>query len=456
MNFIKIIYFLSLFSLFSHYVKCNELYRVGPQYFLNYNADILSTDNNHPSTIQLSNGNTVVVWNGPDIGNHNTFERGIIGKIINDDIKIVVNDFHINVYTKGSQIYPSVNNINGNKFVVTWQSRDQDGDGYGIIAQIFNNDGSKIGNEFLVNTNLISHQTNPKIIGLSDTKFVIVWESKIYQVFTYYDIHCQIFNNDGSKFGTEIYISDNFIERSNRYSNDNPNIIDLLNNKFLIIYDSGKKNARESDIYGKIYNYDGTLYKDMFLINTYSSFDQVSPSVGLLSNGNFVVTWKSSLPGDDIAIFTNTGNKIEIENNYIGFPINSKVIGLSNDKFVISWSVGTVLNSQVLNNDGTIYSDVFQVNKIEYPGTISISLTIFQNTDILYVWSTNSPNYRGLPVENNINAQVYSFIEPIEESTEESTEEESTEEESTEEENSSSKLSLNLLLYGLPVMLLII
>ena len=62
-------------------------------------------------------------------------------------------------------------------FLVTWQSKDQDGNNWGIFGQRFNADGDAIGPEFLINTTTGNQQKTPDLAVLSDGDVVAGWQS---------------------------------------------------------------------------------------------------------------------------------------------------------------------------------------------------------------------------------------------------------------------------------------
>lgn len=67
------------------------------------------------------------------------------------------------------QELPALTALNGGGFVATWQDDSHElGDlfGWGIAAQIFNADGTKVGEEFLVNTQTIRGQDHPQVSAL--------------------------------------------------------------------------------------------------------------------------------------------------------------------------------------------------------------------------------------------------------------------------------------------------
>ncbi len=92
--------------------------------------------------------------------------------------------FQVNSSIDGNQYCPSIITTD-NGFVLTWQSSNQDGSGYGIYAQRFDNSGNRLGDEFQVNTYTINNQERPSIAQL-DGGFVITWNS---------------YSQDGSEYG---------------------------------------------------------------------------------------------------------------------------------------------------------------------------------------------------------------------------------------------------------------
>ena len=69
----------------------------------------------------------------------------------------------MNSYTTSNQISPSVAVDADGDFVIAWQSRDQDGSGYGVFAQRYNAAGTPQGAEFRVNTYTTGYQVSPSV-----------------------------------------------------------------------------------------------------------------------------------------------------------------------------------------------------------------------------------------------------------------------------------------------------
>ena len=122
----------------------------------------------------------------------------IYGQLFDNDGNKIGNEFQVNtdnIHTKGGS---KVTLLPDNKFVVVWATLDQDGSDAGIYGQIFNKNGNKYGSEFQINTYTISYQEDPDVIGLKYNGFIVSWSS-FDQDGDNYGIFAQIYNNDGTK-----------------------------------------------------------------------------------------------------------------------------------------------------------------------------------------------------------------------------------------------------------------
>ncbi|KKL98464.1 hypothetical protein LCGC14_1824160, partial [marine sediment metagenome] len=240
-----------------------------------------------PSVASLSNGAFVVTWQSLYQDGDGD---GVYGQIFNADGTKSGSEFQINTYTTTYQMRSSVTSLNNGKFVVAWQS---DGDGWGVYGQLFNADGTKNGSEFPVNTYTTGAQVIPSVSSLSNGQFVVTWQSRD-QDGDDYGVYGQIFNADGTKSGSEFQVN----TYTTNYQ-EAPSIASLNNDKFVVTWTSGVFSGLGQDgdgmgVYGQIFNADGTKSGSEFQVNTYTTSHQSNPSVASLRNGQFVVTWDSN------------------------------------------------------------------------------------------------------------------------------------------------------------------
>ena len=87
-------------------------------------------------------------------------------------------EFRVNTTTTKEQTASSVAMDADGNFVVTWSSKDQDGDNWGVYAKRYNADGLAQGGEFRVNTSTAKEQMFSSVAMDADGNFVVTWSSK--------------------------------------------------------------------------------------------------------------------------------------------------------------------------------------------------------------------------------------------------------------------------------------
>src|SRR6185312_14959596 len=138
-------------------------------------------------TATLSSGKAVFQTHALTIGSHNvtatyagnaTFAASTSNTVTEVVDARVRNPFQINSFD-GSKAdvkqLPAVAALRGGAFVVVWESKGEDGSGYGIYGQVFKANGLKSGGEFKVNTTTSNDQTQPAVAALADGGFIVVW-----------------------------------------------------------------------------------------------------------------------------------------------------------------------------------------------------------------------------------------------------------------------------------------
>ena len=168
--------------------------RVGSEFQVN-------TDTNQgqegPSVAVLADGGFVVAWDSPGDG----YWDGIYGQVFNGSGDRVGSEFQVNTYTDRDQARPSVAALSDGGFVVTWESSGQDTSEWGVFGQMFDSSGSRVGNEFQVNTHTTDGQQGPSVATFSDGGFVVTWASGDYP--DNFGIYGQLFDYSGNKTGGE-------------------------------------------------------------------------------------------------------------------------------------------------------------------------------------------------------------------------------------------------------------
>ncbi|HEU64611.1 MAG TPA: hypothetical protein ENH96_04410 [Chlamydiae bacterium] len=332
----------------SHLLKrqtSNNVTKIGSEFQVNTYTD---NDQQDPSVASLSTGKFVVTWQSYE---QDGSGWGVYGQIFNVDGTKNGSEFRVNTYITNQQKNPSAASLSNGEFVVVWQSWTQDGDLDGIYGQIFNTNGTKKGLEFQINTWVNNSQEEPSVASFDDGKFVVVWQGRGGQDGDLIGVFGQIFNADGTKSGSEFQV--NTYTLNHQYESS---VASLSTGKFVVTWTSLYQDGDQGGVYGQILNADGTKSGSEFQINTYTTDAQQFPSVTSLSNNKFVVTWQDggqdgSFAGIFGQIFNSDGTKSGIEFQVNTYTIDSQMIpsvaSLSNGKFVVTWTS--------LNQDGDLY-----------------------------------------------------------------------------------------------------
>ncbi len=321
-----------------------------------------------PSITVSPNGNVVYIWqsNGQD-GSFN----GVYGQVCTPNGTKIGPEFQSNTFTPNSQSYASIAALSNNKFVVTWQSRDQDGWVDGVFAQIHNPDGSKSGNEFLVTAYVYRGQRKPSVIDLGSNKFFIIYEDDSNQESSY-GIYGQIFNYDGSKSGGEVHV--NSYTEGNQL---NPSNALLTNGNSVAVWESNGQDGNRYGIYGQVLSPSGSKIGSELQVNTYVISNQDWPSVAALDDG-FVVAWQSLLgqDGDGYGIFaqifnqdgSKRGSELQVNTYWTSDQKYPSVARLNSSTFIVVWQSWAQdgeyegIYGQIYNQDGSRAGSEFQIN----------------------------------------------------------------------------------------------
>ncbi len=118
-------------------------------------------------------GDFTVVWESLE---QDGYSEGVFGRRFASDGAARGVEFQVNTYTTYDQRDPSICcGLNGG-FVVSWESRGQDGYGFGVFARQFG-EGGGASSEFQVNTYTTDDQVNSAVACDAKGNFVVVWQA---------------------------------------------------------------------------------------------------------------------------------------------------------------------------------------------------------------------------------------------------------------------------------------
>ncbi len=306
-------------------------------------ADIQQTaETGGSATARSNNGNSVVVWSSKKQDNGTEGRFGVYAQLYDETGARISGEILVNTYVAKDQMNAAVAMDDAGNFVVTWQSDDQDGDGFGVYLQRFDASGAKLGSETRVNTETTSDQTNPAISMDNDGDFVIVWQSDA-QDGDGWGIYGQRFNASGAKVGEEF-----LVPTSTSFDQYDPSVALSNNGQFVVTWTADNVFGGDGlEILGQRYDADGNADGLEFWINEYVTKDQFDSSVSIDAAGNFVVVWTSDgQDGDKFGVYgksynsdgTRRSGDFLIPTNILKEQQHADVAMRGDGDFVVSWT----------------------------------------------------------------------------------------------------------------------
>ena len=253
-------------------------------------------------------------------------------------------EFPVNTYTPGDQKWPRVGLGTDGRFVVSWASEDFDGGRYGIAARRFNATGTPLGDDFLVNTYTTGDQVFNELAVGADGSFVVVWEDfNNNRDGSFAAIFGQRYDASGNRVGGEFQV--------NSYTTgfqQIPSVSISPAGGFVVAFVS----PQDGSGYGasaRHFDASGNPVGDDFVVNTYTTGSQGNDFEGIAHDdrGNFVVTWHSDgQDGSSSGTFaqrfnasgTRRGAEFRVNTFTTGFQGWPTVVSDAVGNFVVAWN----------------------------------------------------------------------------------------------------------------------
>ena len=252
-----------------------------------------------PSVALAADGDFVVVWHSLGSAGTDTSSLSIQGQRFASDGSAAGGEFQVNTYTTSFQSYPVVSVAADGDFVVVWRSFGSGTDPLSptVRGQRFASDGSTVGGEFQVNAYTTGYQLAPSVSVDADGDFVVVWSSDLSAGTdaSHESIQCQRFASDGSTVGVQFQV--------NTYTSSyqrGPSVSVDADGDFVVVWWSFGSVVTDSSldsVQGQRFASDGSTVGGEFQVNAYTTSYQISPSVSVDADGDFVVVWESYYSG---------------------------------------------------------------------------------------------------------------------------------------------------------------
>jgi hypothetical protein len=203
-------------------------------------------------------------------------------------------------------------------FVVVWPNGDADYSG--IVGQRFDPSGLSVGGEFRVNTPAAGVHTDPAVASDASGNLVIAWTRR-NEGATDSDILAQRYDASGNALGAEFRVNSTTTPPP-----EYPSIASDADGDFIVAWHSPFfSSPSQKEVKGRAFDLAGAPLGDEFQINTYTSGNQLLPTVASDARGDVVIAWRNSSPGISAQRFAGPGLHIEVDGSCPG-PVTVTIL----------------------------------------------------------------------------------------------------------------------------------
>ncbi|MCU0523953.1 MAG: hypothetical protein MUF72_03915 [Elainella sp. Prado103] len=267
----------------------------GPEFLVNRNTlppneGDLREGNQLAAAVAIDDeGDFVITWSDNGLYASDPLGYGIYAQRYGSDGQPIGEAVQVNTNTSSDQFDSSIALDADGDYVITWTSRDQDGNGNGIYARRYSKDGTPVTAEIRVNTYTTNDQTQSAVAMDANGNFVVVWSS-FGQDGSLGGIYGQRFSANGTPLGTEFRVNTGTVGEQNL-----PEVAMDATGNFVVTWTSNEGGTRGNEIRAQRYDSNGVAQGDVIAVNTTAPGSQTLSSVKMLATGGFIVTWT----GDD-------------------------------------------------------------------------------------------------------------------------------------------------------------
>jgi hypothetical protein len=201
-------------------------------------------------------------------------------------------EFLVNSYTADDQEEARVAVRSDGSFIVAWESDGQDGvSSLGVFARRYDAAGTPLATPFQVNAYTSGPQLEPTIGVEDDGDFVVAWRGTGPGDGLNDSIWARRFSSSGAAQGVEFRVSTN-----TSVGNAEPELAIAADSSFVVTWAKYQGDGSDDGIVARRFAASGSALATEFLVNSYTAGGQGNPSIGIESDGDFVIAWDSPQP----------------------------------------------------------------------------------------------------------------------------------------------------------------
>ncbi|QKK01470.1 MAG: hypothetical protein HND55_01680 [Pseudomonadota bacterium] len=238
-----------------------------------------------PRIAGAPNGGFLVVWEGRGIFDDTL---SIHGRFMSSDGTPSGAIERISQYQNTNQRRVDLARNADGRYMIVWQSSEQDGESWGIFGRCLTADGDG-GGEFQINQSIDGAQSQPRVVGLGDRGFAVAWHDNAGRSsFEYRRIMLRHFDRHCDPLGDELQVN-----QFDEGIQDLPAIGAGPDGSHIVVWQSLPEDFKLQGIYARRLDASGAFHGDPFRVSQEAEAFQDFPDVDMLPDGGFYVVWES-------------------------------------------------------------------------------------------------------------------------------------------------------------------
>jgi len=265
-------------------IYCQRFNSNGTFSGINFRINVNPDSSSLPGISVTRNGNFGVCW--LEINSHISNSSKMKCRLYKYDSSPITGEILLNDSTGNFHTLPSIEVNRSNEYIIAWNQK-------GILYQMIDSVGNKIGNNILVNDNTVfAGQGDPAVNVRKDGNFIITWsDTRPPSSGNSDDIYFQMFDSMGNPIGLNQKVNDDIsTANQQRY----PKISSDTTNKFIIAWHDNRESFNSTQFYGQ--NYLSTGVKDGINFRLYSSSNKIGAlQLVKKEDGKYLVGWDEDI-----------------------------------------------------------------------------------------------------------------------------------------------------------------
>ncbi|WP_442485021.1 peptidylprolyl isomerase [Aeoliella sp. SH292] len=209
--------------------------------------------------------------------------------------EVLVNTTTANHQHGLAMVYDSAGNL-----VTAWSSLKQDGSDWGVYGQRFSSTGARLGNQFAWNTTTTNSQTNVSLAAGPDGEVVAAWQSRA-QDGSGWGVYARRLSSNGTTFGNEVRLNDTTAGQQ-----FDPKIGIAEDGTWLATWTTGTTNGAGWEVRARTFTNAGAPESASFAINQdlagANSGHQQHASLAMIDD-KAIIVWSGAGQGDRRGVF---------------------------------------------------------------------------------------------------------------------------------------------------------